>query len=173
LITSFSLYSTHDCFKQFFHCPLRLQLRFIVRIQLWDTAGQEKFRALIPVYIRDSSVAIIVYDITNKTSFLNTKQWVEDVRTERGKDVVMMLVGNKSDMSAERQVTTEEGKARADEYGIMFIETSAKQGFNVKEMFKQLAMALPGKEADNVESTNKTVKLTIEAESTTVSACAC
>merc|ERR1719297_355964 len=71
----------------------------VLRLQLWDTAGQERFRSLIPSYIRDSSVAIVVYDITNKTSFLNTHKWIEDVREERGDDVVIMLVGNKIDLS--------------------------------------------------------------------------
>jgi len=57
-----------------------------VRLQLWDTAGQERFRSLIPSYIRDSSVAVIVYDISNRASFLNTTTWIEDVRNERGSD---------------------------------------------------------------------------------------
>eukprot|EP00435_Cladocopium_sp_Y103_P043622 s1741_g12.t1 len=67
-----------------------------VRLQLWDTAGQERFRSLIPSYIRDSSGAIVVYDITNRASFLNTSKWIEDVRSERGSDVVIILVGNKT-----------------------------------------------------------------------------
>src|ERR1700710_2087404 len=70
-----------------------------VRLQLWDTAGQERFRSLIPSYIRDSSVAIIVYDITNRNSFINTSKWIDDVRSERGNDVIMMLVGNKTDLA--------------------------------------------------------------------------
>ena len=75
-----------------------------VRLQLWDTAGQERFRSLIPSYIRDSSVAVVVYDVTNRASFLNTSKWIEDVRNERGDDVVIMLVGNKTDLSDQRQV---------------------------------------------------------------------
>ncbi|KAK5006065.1 GTPase Ryh1, partial [Cryomyces antarcticus] len=62
-----------------------------VRLQLWDTAGQERFRSLIPSYIRDSSVAVVVYDISNTKSFHNTKKWVEDVRAERGNDVIIVL----------------------------------------------------------------------------------
>eukprot|EP00904_Undaria_pinnatifida_P006461 jgi/Undpi1/2945/HiC_scaffold_14.g06322.m1 len=103
-----------------------------VRLQLWDTAGQERFRSLIPSYIRDSSVAVIVYDITNRASFLNTSKWIEDVRNERGNDVVMMLVGNKTDLKERRQVSVEEGEDRAKAEGIMFIETSAKGGYNIK-----------------------------------------
>ncbi len=63
-----------------------------VRLQLWDTAGQERFRSLIPSYIRDSTVAVVVYDITNANSFHQTSKWIDDVRTERGSDVIIMLV---------------------------------------------------------------------------------
>jgi small GTP-binding protein len=74
-----------------------------VRLQLWDTAGQERFRSLIPSYIRDSSVAVVVYDITNKKTFENTRKWVDDVRGERGNDVIIVLVGNKTDLNDKRE----------------------------------------------------------------------
>lgn len=122
-----------------------------VRLQLWDTAGQERFRSLIPSYIRDSSVAIIVYDITSRASFLNTAKWIDDVRGERGTDVIMMLVGNKTDLADKRQVSIEEGEAKAKEYDIMFIETSAKAGFNIKALFRKVASALPGIETGDLE----------------------
>ncbi|KAI9345839.1 ras family-domain-containing protein [Zopfochytrium polystomum] len=118
-----------------------------VRLQLWDTAGQERFRSLIPSYIRDSSVAVVVYDITNRNSFQNTSKWVDDVRAERGNDVIIVLVGNKTDLSDKRQVSTEEGEKRAKEFNVMFIETSAKAGYNVKALFRKIAQALPGMEA--------------------------
>ncbi|KAF8817923.1 Rab6 [Cardiosporidium cionae] len=103
-----------------------------VRLQLWDTAGQERFRSLIPSYIRDSSAAVVVYDITNRASFLNTKKWIDDVRSERGNNVIIALVGNKSDLNDKRYS------------GAIFIETSAKAGYNVKTLFRELASALPG-----------------------------
>lgn len=115
-----------------------------VRLQLWDTAGQERFRSLIPSYIRDSTVAIVVYDITNKNSFHQTSKWIDDVRTERGSDVIIMLVGNKTDLSDKRQISTEEGERKAKELNVMFIETSAKAGYNVKQLFRRVAAALPG-----------------------------
>ncbi|MCO5593309.1 hypothetical protein L7F22_047318 [Adiantum nelumboides] len=118
-----------------------------VRLQLWDTAGQERFRSLIPSYIRDSSVAVIVYDVANRQSFLNTARWVEEVRTERGSDVIIVLVGNKTDLVDKRQVSIEEGDAKSREFGVMFIETSAKAGFNIKALFRKIAAALPGMEA--------------------------
>ncbi|XP_048744939.1 ras-related protein Rab6 isoform X5 [Ostrea edulis] len=117
-----------------------------IRLQLWDTAGQERFRSLIPSYIRDSSVAVVVYDITNANSFQQTSKWIDDVRTERGSDVIIMLVGNKTDLSDKRQITTEEGERKAKELSVMFIETSAKAGYNVKQLFRRVAAALPGME---------------------------
>lgn len=117
-----------------------------VRLQLWDTAGQERFRSLIPSYIRDSSVAVVVYDVSNRTSFLNTARWIEEVRTERGSDVIVVLVGNKTDLVDKRQVSIEEGDAKAREFNVMFIETSAKAGFNIKALFRKIAAALPGLE---------------------------
>ena len=110
-----------------------------VRLQLWDTAGQERFRSLIPSYIRDSHVAVVVFDITNRESFDATTKWIADVRAQRGNDVVIVLVGNKTDLTASRQVTTAELEARANEHEIMFIETSAKEGFNIKLLFRRLA----------------------------------
>uniref|UniRef100_A0A3P8Z4I9 RAB6B, member RAS oncogene family b n=1 Tax=Esox lucius TaxID=8010 RepID=A0A3P8Z4I9_ESOLU len=118
-----------------------------VRLQLWDTAGQERFRSLIPSYIRDSTVAVVVYDITNVNSFQQTCKWIDDVRTERGSDVIIMLVGNKTDLEEKRQITIEEGEQRAKELNVMFIETSAKTGTNVKQLFRRVAAALPGMES--------------------------
>ncbi|EMP33488.1 Ras-related protein Rab-6A [Chelonia mydas] len=104
-----------------------------IRLQLWDTAGQERFRSLIPSYIRDSAAAVVVYDITNVNSFQQTTKWIDDVRTERGSDVIIMLVGNKTDLADKRQVSIEEGERKAKELNVMFIETSAKAGYNVKQ----------------------------------------
>jgi len=74
-----------------------------VRLQLWDTAGQERFRSLIPSYIRDSTVAVIVYDVTNPASFEQTHKWIEDVKAERGDQVIIILVGNKTDLLDKRK----------------------------------------------------------------------
>ena len=115
-----------------------------VRLQLWDTAGQERFRSLIPSYIRDSTVAVVVYDITNIVSFNQTNKWIDDVRAERGNDVIIMLVGNKTDLADKRQVSIDEGEKKAKELNVMFIETSAKAGYNVKQLFRRVAAALPG-----------------------------
>ncbi|CDH58022.1 ras-related protein rab-6a [Lichtheimia corymbifera JMRC:FSU:9682] len=124
-----------------------------IRLQLWDTAGQERFRSLIPSYIRDSSATVIVYDITNRNSFMNTTKWIDDVRAERGKDVIIILVGNKTDIGEKRQVSVEDGEKKAKEYNVMFIETSAKAGYNVKALFRKIGHALPGMETTGTDDT--------------------
>ncbi|CAO1614066.1 unnamed protein product [Parajaminaea phylloscopi] len=168
LITRF-MYDTFDSTYQatigidFLSKTMYLEDR-TVRLQLWDTAGQERFRSLIPSYIRDSSVAVVVYDVTSRASFQNTSKWVDDVRTERGADVIIVLVGNKTDLGDKRQVTTEEAEAKAAEFNVMFIETSAKAGHNVKTLFKKIAQALPGmdKPAEGEEA-NKTIDVSTPA----------
>ncbi|KAK4053762.1 GTPase Ryh1 [Microbotryomycetes sp. JL201] len=148
-----------------------------VRLQLWDTAGQERFRSLIPSYIRDSSVAVVVYDITNRTSFMNTSKWVDDVRSERGNDVIIVLVGNKTDLNDKRQVTTEEAETKAKELNVMFIETSAKAGHNVKTLFRKIAQALPGMERENEAAGTQNqmidVSITPQNNTTSESSCSC
>jgi len=130
-----------------------------IRLQLWDTAGQERFRSLIPSYIRDSSVAVVVYDITNSNSFHQTSKWIDDARTERGSDVIIMLVGNKTDLGDKRQVSTEEGELKAKELNVMFAETSAKAGYNVKQLFRRIASALPGMDEGEKSSAKETIDI--------------
>uniref|UniRef100_A0A671X6Q1 RAB6A, member RAS oncogene family n=1 Tax=Sparus aurata TaxID=8175 RepID=A0A671X6Q1_SPAAU len=133
-----------------------------IRLQLWDTAGQERFRSLIPSYIRDSAAAVVVYDITNVNSFQQTTKWIDDVRTERGSDVIIMLVGNKTDLADKRQVSIEEGERKAKELNVMFIETSAKAGYNVKQLFRRVAAALPG--MDNTQDKSREDMIDIKLE---------
>ena len=114
-----------------------------IRLQLWDTAGQERFRSLIPSYIRDSQVAVVVYDITNLPSFEQTSKWIEDVRNERGENVLVVLVGNKVDLESMRQVPTEMAENLAKDLNTLFIETSAKCGYNVRQLFKRIGDSLP------------------------------
>ena len=111
----------------------------VVRLLMWDTAGQERFRALIPSYIKDSAFAVVVYDVCDPTSFLNAKTWVRDVRSYRGDDVLIGLVGNKADRAAERKVSPEEGEDLAQELNTLFFEVSAMSGTNVNNLFNTVA----------------------------------
>ncbi|XP_054852230.1 ras-related protein Rab-6A-like isoform X2 [Eublepharis macularius] len=147
-----------------------------IRLQLWDTAGQERFRSLIPSYIRDSAAAVIVFDVTNLNSFQQTSKWIDDVRTERGSDVIIMLVGNKTDLADKRQITTEEGEQRAKELSVMFIETSAKTGYNVKQLFRRVAAALPGMDSTPEKSKDDMIDIKLEKppeQPVTESGCSC
>ncbi|CAK62866.1 unnamed protein product (macronuclear) [Paramecium tetraurelia] len=114
-----------------------------VRLQLWDTAGQERFRSLIPSYIRDSHAAVLCYDVSNAQSFADIKAWLDYVREERGSDVVGVLIANKIDIK-DRVVTTQEGEKLAQEQDLLYYEVSAKEGTNVQQTFKNLALKLLG-----------------------------
>jgi len=135
-----------------------------VRLQLWDTAGQERFRSLIPSYIRDSSVAVVVFDVTSQKSFQQTRKWVDDVRGERGNDVIIVLVGNKTDLNEKREVTAAQGEEEAKKLGCMFVETSAKVGHNVKGLFKKIAQALPGMEGEGQQGVANTIDVNVNPQ---------
>ena len=91
-----------------------------VKIQIWDTAGQDKFRAITKNYYKGSHGIILIYDITNPKTFQNITDWVSQVREEASNNVVIYLIGNKIDLSNERNVSTEEGKELAEKLGLPF-----------------------------------------------------
>ena len=106
-----------------------------VRLLLYDTAGQEKFKSLIPMYIRDASIIIVVYDVTVKDSFVHTSHWVNETKDLRREDAIFCLVGNKIDLADKRTVSEEKGKNYAKENGFIFAEVSAKDGLHIQELF--------------------------------------
>lgn len=143
-----------------------------IRLQLWDTAGQERFRSLIPSYIRDSHVAVICYDITNKKSFNNLEKWINDVKLERGNDVIIVIVGNKSDLNNKRQVTVEEAENLVKlSDGKFIIETSTKANHNVKLLFKKIAQCLPDFNESSDDQKPETVNISVDNESAPSSSC--
>ena len=109
----------------------------VYKVQIWDTAGNEQFRSITRTYYKNSVCAIVVYDITSRESFESVINWIEDCKLNSPKSVCMILFGNKSDLSENRQVTTEEGEEFAIRYGIKFFETSAKDGVNIEETFNE------------------------------------
>ncbi|XP_022117071.1 ras-related protein Rab-37 isoform X2 [Pieris rapae] len=113
-----------------------------VKLQIWDTAGQERFRSVTHAYYRDAHALLLLYDVTNKTSFDNIRAWLGEIREYAQDDVVIMLLGNKSDSGLERAVRREEGQRLAREYQVAFMETSAKTGLNVEAAFAHVARAL-------------------------------
>ena len=106
-----------------------------VRLLLYDTAGQEKFKSLIPMYIRDANIILVVYDITNKDSFAHTEHWVNETKDLKREDAIFVLVGNKIDLEESRVISTKEAEGFATEKGFLFYEVSAKTGEKVEELF--------------------------------------
>ncbi len=98
-----------------------------VKVQFWDTAGQEKYRSLASSYYRIANGAILVYDVTNKDSFKQISRWLEEIKNNTGKDLKVMLIGNKNDLIDLREVSLDEGRALAEEKNLFFWETSAKE----------------------------------------------
>jgi len=106
-----------------------------VHLVLYDTAGQEKFRSLIPMYIREAQIILLIYDITNKESFESIPKWFSDVLNVKNDEAIFALIGNKVDLNDKRVVSFEEGKKLANEKNIIFEEVSAKDGQNFNELF--------------------------------------
>jgi Ras-related protein Rab-2A len=109
-----------------------------MKIQIWDTAGQESFRSITRAYYRGATGCLLVYDISRRETFEHVTQWLQDVRNGCSSKTIIMMVGNKSDLPR-RQVTYEEGARFAKENGLSFIETSAKTADNVDAAFLETA----------------------------------
>lgn len=108
----------------------------LVRVKIWDTAGQEKFKSLTRNFYKNSHGVIICYDVTNRKSFENIQIWVDSIKDNSASSIKMVLVGNKIDL--DREISTEEGRKLAEFYKIPFYETSAKTSAGVSECFIQL-----------------------------------
>ena len=110
-----------------------------IHLLLYDTAGQEKFRSLIPMYTRDANIILLVYDISNRDSFTNLTHWLKDLTNVNMEEVILCIVANKIDLVDKRVVTNEEGQKFADEHDFIFQEISAKTGDGFSDLFyKQL-----------------------------------
>jgi len=106
-----------------------------IKLQIWDTAGQEKFRSITRSYYRGAAGALLVYDITRRETFAHLTLWLEDCRKYSSGDITIILIGNKSDLDNQRQVSQEEAQAFAQKHGLVFLETSAKTAHNVDQAF--------------------------------------
>lgn len=136
-----------DAFTESYISTIGVDFRFrtvkidkkTVKLQIWDTAGQERFRTITSAYYRGADGIIMVYDVTSVDSFDHVNDWLKEVNRYASEGTCKLLVGNKSDRTADKAVTSESAKAFADELGIAFLETSAKSAKNVEEAFLTLA----------------------------------
>eukprot|EP01060_Flectonema_neradi_P015406 TRINITY_DN22008_c0_g1_i4.p1 TRINITY_DN22008_c0_g1~~TRINITY_DN22008_c0_g1_i4.p1 ORF type:complete len:225 (+),score=22.30 TRINITY_DN22008_c0_g1_i4:55-675(+) len=112
-----------------------------VKLQIWDTAGQERYRSVTRSYYRGASACLIVFDITCKESFVSVTQWIQDARVLAGPDIVVVLVGNKSDLGEgdARKVSTTEALQMAQANGLLYFETSAVTGEHIEDAFLKIA----------------------------------
>jgi small GTP-binding protein len=142
-----------------------------VRLQLWDTAGQDRFRAIITSYYRGAHGVMIVYDITSATSFHSVRHWMQSIDEYAHEKTVKILVGNKSDLSDQRVISPEKGRELAEEYGIPFFETSALSGSRINEAFEALALKIKRSVLDSVSGEEEKAKPLASAPSHPSSCC--
>ncbi|KAG2378151.1 hypothetical protein C9374_008773 [Naegleria lovaniensis] len=127
----------------------------VIKFEVWDTAGQERYKSLAPMYYRGSECAIVVYDITNMESFHRAKYWVKELQRQSQTNMVIALAGNKVDLQEDkRQVDYSFAQSYAEDNGLIFMETSAKENINVREVFETLARKMPLRERDNDDHVN-------------------
>ena len=149
--SSLTLRGTKDHYKDFYTPTIGFEfLSFnikikdqIVKLQIWDTCGQEVYRSLISSFYRNSSLAIIVYSIDNQESFDNLDSWLDEIKSQTHPNLKIFLIGNKADLEDQRVVKTKDAEELAKEHNIdLFLETSAKTGFNAQEVFVKAAQIL-------------------------------
>ncbi|CDR99148.1 probable GTP-binding protein ypt5 [Sporisorium scitamineum] len=125
-----------------------LDAQTTVKFEIWDTAGQERYKSLAPMYYRNANCAVVVYDITQPSSLDKAKAWIRELQRQADPNIIIALAGNKADLaSTRRAIPTEEAEKYAQEEGLLFLETSAKDSSNVSELFTMIARKLPLEQA--------------------------
>ncbi|KAL5007997.1 hypothetical protein ScPMuIL_013578 [Solemya velum] len=130
-----------------------------VKLQIWDTAGQDRFKSITTSYYRGAAGVAVVYDVTDLESFNNVKTWLDDVERYSSEDVSKLIIGNKSDLETKRVVGYDTGKEFCDGLGIPFLETSAKNSSNVDQAFMAMASAMKSRLPEDVKPTNERIEL--------------
>ena len=113
-----------------------------VKLQIWDTAGQERFRTMTSAYYRGSDGIVLVYDVTDRNSFDHIESWLAEVNRFTESSPAKLLIGNKSDLQPEREISFEEGTKKAEQLGLKFIEVSAKSSDHIEQAFAKIAASL-------------------------------
>lgn len=127
-----------------------------VKLQIWDTAGQERYKTITTSYYKGANAIVIVYDITDQESFEHIKSWLDEIHNYAKENVLLFLVGNKSDLESSRRITHKQGSQVADQYNLKFFETSAKNTFNVENIFVEATKTY----IEKLDSANKSINKT-------------
>ena len=162
---------SEDIFKENYDVTIGLNYRIKsmtvennpIKMQIWDTSGEEKFKAIAKNFYRGAHGVLLVYDICQKNSFLDVKSWIEQIiENADNDDIVMILCGNKCDNEKERKISKEEGENLAKNYGIPFFECSAKNNFNINQIFETMAQKIYSKvgnrQSSSVKLTSNSIK---------------
>ena len=131
-------------------------------LEIWDTAGQEQYHALSPMFYRDADGGIVVFDLTDSSSFTRSKQWVNELRQSRGDNIAIILVGNKLDLASQRVVSLKTMTEFAQSIGVQAFETSAKTGENVDMAFSHLVMKISKETKTVAQFGNKKMRSTVK-----------
>lgn len=126
-----------------------------IKLQIWDTAGQDKYRCITKNYFRGSDGIMLIYDITSLNSFNNIKNWISQITEYLGDQACITLVGNKIDLESNRMVSREQGLRLANEYNFSFFETSAKEDIGINEAFENITRNMIRNEKENFENNRK------------------
>ena len=132
-----------------------------IKMQIWDTAGQERFKNIIASYYRGAHGILLIYDVTDKESFKNLSNWLIEIEKNASKNVLKVLIGNKTDLEEKRVITYNQGKEFADSYGLKYIETSDKKNLNVNEAFETLGRELMQASDDKKIGKSKDKKISV------------
>ena len=131
-----------------------------IKMQIWDTAGQERFKNIIASYYRGAHGILLLYDVTDRESFKNLSNWLIEIEKNANKNILKVLIGNKTDLEEKRIISYNQGKEFADTYGLKYVETSAKKNLNVTEAFETLGREIMAANADKKitrQKQNKTI----------------
>ena len=128
--------------------------KYKVKVQIWDTAGQERYRAVTNAYYKGAKGAFIVYDITRKETFDNVERWYYDLKNSSDKNPTIMLIGNKSDLESQRQVSKENGEEKAKSFELAFLEMSALSGENLEKGFNLLVTEIFNKSKGELQKSD-------------------
>ena len=121
-----------------FGSKLFIQQGHKIKAQIWDTAGQEKYKAITSAYYKGSKGALVIYDITQKETFANIEKWVNDLKCKGDPKITIIIIGNKNDLEEKRQISKEQGEEKAKSFGCAFLETSAFSGDNIEKAFEMM-----------------------------------
>ncbi|KAK1393361.1 Ras-related protein YPT3 [Heracleum sosnowskyi] len=153
----------------------------VIKAQIWDTAGQERYRAITSAYYRGAVGALLVYDVTRNVTFENIERWLKELRDHTDPNIVVMLIGNKSDLQHLSAVSTEDAKAFAERESLYFMETSALEATNVENAFKEVLSQIyhivskkaveTGNESSSLPSKGETINVKDDSSAPKKSSC--